>query len=188
MQLLHGVALLRCIILDILFPSLNTFSKGDGLVGICTTGIIAIYATRINLERQELVASRNIGRSLGELLIELLTTEVFVRIAIGISQRGHVQEVIRSESVVIGRECAASDASLDAFGIVARIFSELVCSFGLGLVIRLELTTIRLKLRTVGKEAFSMIEQQCNGKKVPSGIKKLITPEFIDRGSVAELD
>lgn len=83
MQLLHGVALLRCIILDILFPSLNTFSKGDGLVGICTTGIIAIYATRINLERQELVASRNIGRSLGELLIELLTTEVFVRIAIG---------------------------------------------------------------------------------------------------------
>ena len=79
MQLLHGVALLRCIILDILFPSLNTFSKGDRLVGICTTGIIAIYATRINLERQELVASRNIGRSLGELLIELLTTEVFVR-------------------------------------------------------------------------------------------------------------
>jgi len=40
----------------------------------------------------------------------------------------------------------------------------------------------------VGKEAFSMIEQQCNGKKVPSGIKKLITPEFIDRGSVAKLD
>ena len=38
------------------------------------------------------------------------------------------------------------------------------------------------------KEAFSMIEQQCNGKKVPSGIKKLITPEFIDRGSVAKLD
>lgn len=45
-----------------------------------------------------------------------------------------------------------------------------------GVVPRLELTTIRLKLRTVGKEAFSMIEQQCNGKKVPSGIKKLITP------------
>ena len=57
-----------------------------------------------------------------------------------------------------------------------------------GVVPRLELTTIRLKLRTVGKEAFSMIEQQCNGKKVPSGIKKLITPEFIDRGSVAKLD
>lgn len=92
MQLLHGVALLRCIILDILFPSLNTFSKGDGLVGICTTGIIAIYATRINLERQELVASRNIGRSLGELLIELLTTEVFVRIAIGISRSGSHQK------------------------------------------------------------------------------------------------
>lgn len=45
-----------------------------------------------------------------------------------------------------------------------------------GVVPRLELTTVRLKLRTVGKEAFSMIEQQCNGKKVPSGIKKLITP------------
>lgn len=57
-----------------------------------------------------------------------------------------------------------------------------------GVVPRLELTTVRLKLRTVGKEAFSMIEQQCNGKKVPSGIKKLITPEFIDRGSVAKLD
>ena len=40
-----------------------------------------------------------------------------------------------------------------------------------GVVPRLELTTVRLKLRTVGKEAFSMIEQQCNGKKVPSGIK-----------------
>ena len=74
MQLLHGVALLRCIILDILFPSLNTFSKGDGLVGICTTGIIAIYATRINLERQELVASRNIGQSIYGILISVITT------------------------------------------------------------------------------------------------------------------
>ena len=57
-----------------------------------------------------------------------------------------------------------------------------------GIVPRLELTTLRLKFDAVGNEAFSMIARQCNGEKVPSGIKTVVSPEFIDRGSVAELN
>lgn len=57
-----------------------------------------------------------------------------------------------------------------------------------GIVPRLELTTLRLKFNTVGNEAFSMIARQCNGEKVPSGIKTVVPPEFIDRGSVRELN
>ena len=32
-----------------------------------------------------------------------------------------------------------------------------------------------------------MIEKQRNGEKVPSGIKTVIPPEFVDRGSVQEI-
>lgn len=56
-----------------------------------------------------------------------------------------------------------------------------------GMVPRLELTTLRLRFHDVGREAFSMIKRQHNGEKVPPGIKTVIPPEFIDRGSVRAL-
>lgn len=56
-----------------------------------------------------------------------------------------------------------------------------------GMVPRLELTTLRLRFHDVGREAFSMIKRQHNGEKVAPGIKTVIPPEFIDRGSVRAL-
>ena len=55
-----------------------------------------------------------------------------------------------------------------------------------GLVPRLELTTMKLKFHDIGREAFSMIERQRNGEKLTPGVKTVIPPEFIDRGSVRE--
>lgn len=56
-----------------------------------------------------------------------------------------------------------------------------------GVVPRLGLTTLRLRFKDVGAEAFSMIARQCNGEKVPAGIKTVIPPDFIERESVREL-
>lgn len=56
-----------------------------------------------------------------------------------------------------------------------------------GMVPRLGLTTLRLRFHDVGREAFTIIEKQRNGEKVSSGIKTVIPPEFVDRGSVQEI-
>ena len=56
-----------------------------------------------------------------------------------------------------------------------------------GMVPRLELTTMRLRFHELGREAFAMIERQHNGEKIAVGVKRVIPPEFVDRGSVREL-
>lgn len=56
-----------------------------------------------------------------------------------------------------------------------------------GIVPRLGLTTLRLKFKDVGAEAFSMIARQCNGENVPSGIKTVIPPDFVERKSVMDI-
>lgn len=56
------------------------------------------------------------------------------------------------------------------------------------MVPRLELTTMRLRFHELGREAFAMIERQHNGEKIAVGVKTVIPPEFVDRGSVRELE
>lgn len=57
-----------------------------------------------------------------------------------------------------------------------------------GVVPRLNLTTLRLRFQEVGHEAFSLVERQRNGEKITPGVKMVIPPEFIDRGSVRNLN
>lgn len=55
-----------------------------------------------------------------------------------------------------------------------------------GMVPRLDLTTMRMKFDTIGHEAFSMVMRQCEGDRVPVGVKTVIPCELVERGSVAE--
>lgn len=57
-----------------------------------------------------------------------------------------------------------------------------------GMVPRLNLTTMRMKFTSIGREAFSMVKRQCDGEKVPVGIKTVIPTELVERASVRDLD
>lgn len=56
-----------------------------------------------------------------------------------------------------------------------------------GTVPRLNLTTMRMKFADIGATAFSMAKRQCERESVPVGVKTVITPELIERGSVRDL-
>lgn len=56
------------------------------------------------------------------------------------------------------------------------------------MVPRLDLTTMRMKFDEIGATAFSMIRRQCEGEKVPVGTKTVIPAEFVERGSVRDLN
>lgn len=57
----------------------------------------------------------------------------------------------------------------------------------LGTVPRLNLTTMRMPFDDIGREAFSMIERQCKGERIPAGVKTVIPTELIERGSVRDV-
>lgn len=57
----------------------------------------------------------------------------------------------------------------------------------IGVVPRLELTTMRMKFDRIGREAFAMVQRQCEGEHIPSGVKTVISPELIERGSVRDV-
>ena len=52
---------------------------------------------------------------------------------------------------------------------------------------RLNLTTMRMRNDAIGATAFSMVRRQCEGEKVPAGIKTVIPTELIERGSVRDI-
>lgn len=52
---------------------------------------------------------------------------------------------------------------------------------------RLNLTTMRMKFDEIGREAFSMVRRLCDGERVPVGVKTVIPPELVERGSVRDL-
>ncbi len=56
-----------------------------------------------------------------------------------------------------------------------------------GMVPRLNLTTMRVRFDTIGSEAFSMIMQQCEGEHVAVGVKTVIPTKLIERGSVRSI-
>ncbi|OZG68091.1 LacI family DNA-binding transcriptional regulator [Bifidobacterium eulemuris] len=56
-----------------------------------------------------------------------------------------------------------------------------------GMVPRLNLTTMRMRFDRIGSEAFAMIRRQCEGEKVPVGVKTVIPPELVERGSVRDI-
>ena len=56
-----------------------------------------------------------------------------------------------------------------------------------GMVPRLNLTTMRMKFTEIGREAFSIVKRICEGERIPSGVKTVIPPEFIERGSVRDI-
>lgn len=56
-----------------------------------------------------------------------------------------------------------------------------------GTVPRLSLTTMRMPFDEIGREAFSMIERQCEGERIPAGVKTVIPTELIERGSVRDI-
>ena len=56
-----------------------------------------------------------------------------------------------------------------------------------GTVPRLGLTTMRIKFDEIGAAAFSMVRRQCEGERVPTGIKTVIPTEFVERSSVRDL-
>lgn len=56
------------------------------------------------------------------------------------------------------------------------------------MVPRLNLTTMRMKFDEIGATAFSMVRNQCEGDKVPTGIKTVIPTELVERGSVRDLE
>ena len=58
-------------------------------------------------------------------------------LAVGVGQGGHVEEVVGLEGVVVGREGAAVNTGLDALGVVAGVFHELVGGGDLVLVVGL---------------------------------------------------
>ena len=52
------------------------------------------------------------------------------------------------------------------------------------MVPRLNLTTMKLRFDDIGATAFSMVRRQCEGEKIPVGVKTVIPPELIERGYV----
>lgn len=57
----------------------------------------------------------------------------------------------------------------------------------IGMVPRLQLTTMRMPFTAIGHEAFSMVQRQCDGEHVPVGVKTVIPCELIERGSVRDI-
>ncbi len=55
------------------------------------------------------------------------------------------------------------------------------------MVPRLNLTTMKLRFDDIGATAFSMVRRQCEGEKIPVGVKTVIPPELIERGSVLDI-
>ena len=55
------------------------------------------------------------------------------------------------------------------------------------MVPRLNLTTMKLRFDDIGATAFSMVRRQCEGEKRPVGVKTVIPPELIERGSVLDI-
>ena len=58
----------------------------------------------------------------------------------------------------------------------------------IGMVPRLELTTMRMRFDEIGREAFSLVKRQCEGERVPVGVKTVVPTELVERGSVRDLD
>lgn len=85
MPLLHLVALLLGVILQVLLPGSHGIGE-RGLAGVGIAGVVAELAASVDLEGQELVAGGHIGCGLGQLLVELLTAEVLVGLAVGVGQ------------------------------------------------------------------------------------------------------
>ncbi|MCI1219265.1 MAG: LacI family DNA-binding transcriptional regulator [Bifidobacterium sp.] len=56
-----------------------------------------------------------------------------------------------------------------------------------GTVPRLELTTMRMKFDEIGREAFFMVKRQCEGERIPAGVKTVIPTEFVERRSVRDI-
>ena len=56
-----------------------------------------------------------------------------------------------------------------------------------GMVPRLDLTTMRMQFDKIGLEAFSMVRRQCEGGRVPVGVKTVIPTELVERGSVRDI-
>ena len=48
------------------------------------------------------------------------------------------------------------------------------------MVPRLNLTTMKLRFDDIGATAFSMVRRQCEGEKIPVGVKTVIPPELIE--------
>lgn len=57
-----------------------------------------------------------------------------------------------------------------------------------GMIPRLTLTTMRMRFDRIGSEAFSMVRRQCEGERVPVGVKTVIPPELVERSSVRDLN
>ena len=55
------------------------------------------------------------------------------------------------------------------------------------IVPRLNLPTMKLRFDDIGATAFSMVRRQCEGEKIPVGVKTVIPPELIERGSVLDI-
>lgn len=55
------------------------------------------------------------------------------------------------------------------------------------MVPQLNLTTMRMKFDEIGKTAFTMARRQCEGERVPVGIKTVIPTEMVERGSVRDI-
>ena len=56
-----------------------------------------------------------------------------------------------------------------------------------GMIPRLSLTTMHMKFDEIGREAFSMLQRQCEGERLPAGVKAVIPADLIERGSVRDL-
>lgn len=56
-----------------------------------------------------------------------------------------------------------------------------------GMVPRLNLTTMRMRFDRIGSEIFAMIRRQCEGEQVPVGVKTVIPTELVERGSVRDI-
>ncbi len=57
-----------------------------------------------------------------------------------------------------------------------------------GVVPRLELTTMHLKFNELGRAAFDMVLQQCDGSRLPVGVKTVIPPVLVERTSVRTIE
>lgn len=56
-----------------------------------------------------------------------------------------------------------------------------------GMIPRLDLTTMKMQFDRIGREAFSMVKRQCEGERIPSGVKTVIPTELIERSSVRDI-
>ncbi|MCH9277097.1 LacI family DNA-binding transcriptional regulator [Bifidobacterium amazonense] len=57
-----------------------------------------------------------------------------------------------------------------------------------GTIPRLELTTMRMPFDRIGRKAFSMVRNLCEGADVPANVKTVIPTELVERGSVRDLN